>query len=101
MVVPYVFVCTSSAIQASLPVAKLCALVTMQGPRGAGGSNIQDFTLPLKLVADSKVSEYCTYTPLITIYRIASIFHKGKCLPKLFTFIMLFTKMVKVIASYK
>ena len=45
-----------SAIQASLPVAKLCALVTMQGPREAdGGSRIQDFALPLKLVADSKV----------------------------------------------
>ena len=35
-------------------MAKLCAMVTMQAPRGAdGGSKIQAFALPFKLVEDS------------------------------------------------
>ena len=40
-------------------MAKLCAMVTMQVPRGRGGadggSKIQDFALPLKLVANTQV----------------------------------------------
>ena len=38
-------------LQASLPLAKLCAMVTMQS---ITGPNLQSFSLPLKLVSEGK-----------------------------------------------
>ena len=55
-------------------MAKLCAMVTMQAPRGAdGGSKIQDFALPFKLVEDGGKVYKSIYSHCLSIHIIIYI----------------------------
>ena len=62
-------------MQASIPLVKLCAMVSMKkGP----GSNIQTFSLPLKLVSEASVRlEYLSmilavYERVLAVYTVTA-----------------------------